>query len=438
MKARLPLIAALAVMVAPLKASAQAWVSNPDFSEGIGIRAGNLELHPSVGAEFGYDSNFFRASEREGVVDVFKLRVTPSLSLGTLGTARRRGAVPDVVFGANAYASYFEVFPTDSANSDVSKRRNVSIGANAKVDIFPQRKVGVDLLANYVRTIETEGRSDDLAGDGFNRDTVRGGGGVSWRPGGGLFDWRVGYLGTFNFFENDSYSSLANVQHEVNTRGRWRFLPRSALLFDTAYTFIRYTHGDTEQTDGDVLRSRIGYHGLVTYHLALMGLVGWAASFYHGHPGSISARQYDSLIANAEARWFIQARPNLDESTITSGISSVALGYARSFSNSYYGSFYQQDRGYLQFSMFLVGAVAAGLEFGVSRVAYPEVAVGNFDQQGFSQLRLDSRVFGEYRFTDTLAVNATVQYDQVNSDPVNNEDLDYHRWQAYVGVRWFM
>jgi hypothetical protein len=115
MKARLPLIAALAAALLPSKASAQAWVSNPDFSEGIGVRAGNFEFHPSVGAEFGYDSNLFRSSEEEGVVDVLKLRVTPSFTLSSLGKLRRNAPTPpDVLVAAGAHASYFEVFPLDS------------------------------------------------------------------------------------------------------------------------------------------------------------------------------------------------------------------------------------------------------------------------------------------------------------------------------------
>jgi len=440
MKARLSVALALAVSFAPLKASAQAWVSNPNFSEGVGIRTGNLELHPSVGAEFGYDSNFFRASESEGPVKALKLRVTPSLTLSTLGDRRRNGPPTDVVFTAGAHASYFELFPLNSGDSDATKRRNVSMGADAKVDVFSRRKIGFDLLAAYLRMIEGEGRTEDLAGEGFNRDTLRGGGGITWRPGGGNFEWRGGYVATYNFFENSAYDSLANLQHEVNTRGRWRFLPRSALLFDTAYTFIRYTHGDTEQTNGDALRSRIGFHGLVTYHLALLGMLGWATSFYENSDTSIRARQYDSVVGSAEARWFIQPRPDLEQATITSGLSSVAVGYNRSFSNSYLGSFYQSDRGYLNFDMFLVGAIAAGLQFGVSHVGYPEIRDANnvLIHDSFGQWRIDARAFGEYRFTDTLAANLTFMYDQVNSPAINNEELKYDRWQAYLGVRWFM
>ncbi len=434
MNARISLIAALALASLPRVALAQAWVSNPDFSEGVGIRAGNFELHPSVGAEFGYDSNYYRSSKSEGVIDVLKLRITPSLTLSSLGAARRNAATaPDVIFSAGAYASYHEVFPLGDGESDARSTRNVAVGVDSKLNIFPKRKVGFDLLAAFVRAIDTDGSSDDLAGEGFNRGTLRGGGGITWRPGGGLFEWRGGYAGTYNYFENDSFDSLANLQHEVNTRGRWRFLPRSALLFDSSYTFVRYLN-ETRQTDGDAARARIGFHGLVTYHLALLGMVGWASSFYEPGANTIPARQFDSVVANAEARWFIQQRPDLDAATVATGLSSIALGYQRSFANSYQGSFYQRDRGYLQLSTFILGAVAGGLEFGVSRVAFPEAgAVG-----AFKQVRIDARAFGEYRFTDTLAANATVLYDQVNSDEIPVEDLDYKRWQAYLGVRWFM
>jgi hypothetical protein len=433
MKARLSLVLALAASFAPLQASAQAWVSNPNFSEGVGVRAGNLELHPSIGAEFGYDSNYFRAAKSEGEVEALKLRVTPSLTLSTLGERRRGGARSDVAFTAGAYASYFELFPLDSDESDASKRRNVALGADAKVDVFTRGKIGFDLLGGYVRLIEGEGRTDDLAGEGFNRDTLRGGGGVTWRPGGGTFEWRGGYLATYNFFEDEAYENLANLQHEINTRGRWRFLPRSALLFDSAYTFVRYTENDSPQPDGETARARIGFSGLVTYHLALLGMAGWATSFYEK-----DAKQYDSFIGSAEARWFIQPQPDLQKATITSGLSSVALGYNRSFSNSYLGSFYQQDRGYLNFDMFLLGALAAGLQLGVSHVAFPETQQANGATDSFSQWRYDARAFGEYRFSDTWAANLTVQYDKVDSPALLDDELKYNRWQAYVGVRWFL
>lgn len=445
MKARLQLIAALAVAIAPLKASAQAWVTNPDLSEGEGIRAGNFELHPSLGAEAGYDSNYFRASDQEfqgngksAVVDVYKLRFTPSLTLSTLGRERLGGAKPNVAFGAAAFLSYYQLFAADKDNADVAKRSNLGAGADFKLHVFPQGKVGFDLSGAYIRLIEGEGRVDRFNAEGFNRDTLRGAAGVTWRPGGGLFEWRAGYGVTYNWFENDAYTSLRNIHHQFGTGGRWRFLPRSALLFDSSYTLVRYLDNPTQQTDGDLVRTRIGFHGLVTYHLSLLGMVGWGSSFYEGHPGSIQPRQFDSIIANAEARWYLQARPDLDATTITSGLSSIALGWNRTFNSSYYGSFYQRDRGYLQATMFIVGAVAGGAELGLSRIAFPDVVTSTgTNNPAFSQLRIDAKLFAEYRFIDHFAVNATIAYDQVNSPMVSDEHLDYSRWQAYVGARLF-
>jgi len=96
-------------------------------------------------------------------------------------------------------------------------------------------------------------------------------------------------------------------------------------MFDTHYILVRYTQGGTPQTDGDIVRARVGFHGLVTYHLALLGLVGWSASFYRPHDGSLEARQFDSVTAQTEARWFLQSRPNLDAASATTGLSSVAV-----------------------------------------------------------------------------------------------------------------
>lgn len=216
MKARLPLIAALAVTLAPLPAFAQAWVGNPDFSEGIGIRAGNLELHPSIGGEFGYDSNYFRSSKEEGVIDVFKLRVTPSITLTTLRSDRRNAATPpNIEFMAGGHVSYAEIFPAGSEEVAGSNKHAVGAGVDAKVVVFGHRKVGFDAFGNYVRIVQTDGSSDDLAGEGFNRGTARAGAGATWRPGGGLFEWRLGYTGTYHYFEDEQYDNLTDRKSVV-------------------------------------------------------------------------------------------------------------------------------------------------------------------------------------------------------------------------------
>src|SRR5687768_7246022 len=103
-------------------AQSQPWLGDRRFGGGIGVRAGNFELHPGIAGEVGYDSNFYQSSGRvtpagqtvlvppefqatapgggalggvgffnEPSVGVLRFRVTPSLSLKTLGPQRTEG-----------------------------------------------------------------------------------------------------------------------------------------------------------------------------------------------------------------------------------------------------------------------------------------------------------------------------------------------------------
>ena len=77
------------------------------------------------------------------------------------------------------------------------------------------------------------------SGDTFNRDVPSAGAELAWSPGSGLVEWRLGYQFTGNFFE--SLTALTNIDNEIITRGRWRFLPRTSLVFDGRFGFIDYT-----------------------------------------------------------------------------------------------------------------------------------------------------------------------------------------------------
>src|SRR5438309_1416749 len=73
-------------------AQEQMWLKDRRYGEGVGIRTGDLELHPGIAGEFGYDSNYFLRSDRddgEKPVDTLRLRITPSFSLSTISQQRR-------------------------------------------------------------------------------------------------------------------------------------------------------------------------------------------------------------------------------------------------------------------------------------------------------------------------------------------------------------
>jgi len=123
--------AVAAVLLVSRAASAQAqYVAQPDspewlkdrrYNEGIGIRTGDLEIHPGIAGEAGYDSNYLLRSTTFGVsngpplspvIPSLEFRVTPSLYLSTLGQERREGdnEMPSpLAFRAGLNATYREL-----------------------------------------------------------------------------------------------------------------------------------------------------------------------------------------------------------------------------------------------------------------------------------------------------------------------------------------
>jgi len=225
-------------------------------------------------------------------------------------------------------------------------------------------------------------------------------------------------------------------------RGRWRFLPRTAVLYDGGYTWITYgsnrTHGD-----GAIVRSQIGLNGLITTRLSLLAMVGWAGTFYDT---TRQPQQFDSLTAQAELKWFISGgAENLNPASAPVGLSYTSIGYTRDVSNSYLGNFYQRDRGYVGLSYLLGGVFVTSLTAGIANLSFPTSNVPGATEPvtAFSEQRVDAKLFGEYRLSNTFGLNATVGYDQNITGKVINlgdgaDHLEYSRWQIFLGARYFL
>jgi hypothetical protein len=458
MKSCLTLAATVLLGAISLEAHAQAqqpWLADRKYGEGIGVRVGNLELHPGIAGEVGYDSNYFLRSPGEDPLSAYRLRITPSITLSTLGPQRtlgtgdRRTVPPSVIFRGGAYVSYNELIATDSKYKDAfADQRHLDVGSDIFLSILPMGRFGADTNLNFIRQGQPSNNPDTE--NAFDRDSFRAGAGVSWRPGGGLFDWRLGYEFLYNYFERSAFQYLNNYQNQVNMRGRWRFLPRTALIYDGSYTWIHYTN-PTIQNDGAIVRSRIGMNGLITNQLSLLALVGWAGTFYD-QGNNRAPQQFDSITGQAELKWYISggAEASMNPGSAPVGLSYASLGYMRDVSNSYLGNFYQRDRGYLGISYLLGGVFVTSLSAGVANLSFPDsyFPSGNRQQEAFSTQRVDGSLFGEYRLSNTVGINATVNYDRnitdveirpSETDPtLRGDELAYSRWQAFLGARWFL
>ena len=451
-------------------ANAQEWLKDRRFSEGPGYRAGDLELHPGLGGEVGYDSNWFYRSDKTGpnivngapavpVADGGVLRITPSLSVTTLGPQRNAlagGAPPSVSFRGGIAATYREFI----GSQELRDQRNLAGHADARFDFLPGRPWGAALFGLYDRTIQpTVLGNPDLS---FNRDTLSVGGELIAIPNSGTLDWRVGYQLQGALFESTNGTPFNNVTHVVSTKGRWKFRPRTAFLYDATLGFLGYTQANRAVNslhDSTPTRARLGMSGLITPRLAFLGMAGWGASFYRPG-GDARVSQYDSIIGQAELKFFPTANAtggDVSDASLT--LSSIALGYTRDYQNSYFSDFYGSDRGYAKVAYFFAGRALISLEGGVGAVEYPDVYInpGGATPPGspnglvhakFTDVRVDGTLFAEYRFLDSLGLNATFNYMQnisstqlpvqISATQTGVYDMSWKRFQAGLGVRWFL
>lgn len=461
MKHRATIAAAVITLTLPpalATAQDQPWLKDRRYTEGIGIRTGDLELHPGVAAEFGYDSNFFRRADEDvissddvGPVGSLRLRITPSFSLSTLGRQRQEATPgappPDIEFRGGISATYEEFIPvsgSETGQDRLSEQRNIGGVLDANLTILPQRPWSAILDASIGRTIASSDQG--VTNQSFRRIHADAGAELVWTPGGGLLDWRLGYRFSGTFFELDEYSNLTNFQHLIQTRGRWRFLPRTALIYDVSMGFITYPNPSVKGSSHP-LRARLGINGLVTPSFGLLAMAGWGASFYTPR----GQNDFDSVIGHLELKWYLTPNPSADPAGATLALSSLAAGFTRDFHDSFIGTYFERDRGYLKLTYFFGGRFLVIADGGVAAIVYPDLpATRSTDAEAaWTDVRIDASLFGEYRIRDSLGLNTTLRYGQNISDnsltsrggaliPVTENYLRWQQFEAYLGVRWFM
>jgi hypothetical protein len=438
-------LSALAVCPAVASAQDQPWLQDRRYTEGIGYRVGDFELHPGAALEFGYDSNYFRRSNDEGPVGSMRLRITPSFSLSTLGRQRREvtpnAPPPDVEFTGSVSATYNEFFPVSgpqSGKDEMSDARNVGGDLDLRLTILPNRPWGGNVYAGVSRLIAPT--NEGITSGSFNRDLPRAGAELVWQPGGGLFDWRLGYQFQGTIFEDSRFSDLTSLQHTAATRGRWRFLPRTALMFDGKFGFITYPN-PADKTNSHPMRAQLGINGLVTNWFALLAMAGWGASFYDNTDQN--HRDFDSVIAQAEIKFYLTPNPSTDPAAASLALSSLAFGFTRDFYDSFIGTYYEHDRGYARLSYFFGGRFLLLVDGGVGPVVYPDMEVAGTNVAGFTDIRVDASLFGEYRIKNWFGINSTVRYGtNISGQSItvggNADSLQWQQFEAYLGARWLM
>ena len=468
-----------ALVMAPKVASAQEWLKDRRYQEGAGIRVGDLEVHPGIGGEVGYDSNWFLRTHKEDPrfvngpplnppLEAAVLRITPSVTIGTLTQQRAEGvptAGAPVAFRAGIAATYREFI----GPKEISDQRNISGNAFARLDVNQGRPIGFGVFATYQRLIQPAVVSDPNLS--FNRSDVTAGAEVIGIPGGGTLDIRGGYQFMGALFEESNGAPFTSFTHELSVRNRWRFRPRTALFSDTTLRFVNYPNADRAVlylNDSTPLRTRFGVTGLLTDRFGILLAAGYGATFFkstNATPAVGDARsQYDSINAQAEGTFYLsQGGGANDPGKATLLLSTLSFGYVRDFQNSLLGNYIDSNKGYVKVVYFFSGKMLMQLDGFAEALSYPQpyfngrggppIAVNGANGQptgDFTNIRFGGVLFGEYRFSDTFGLNATIDYRQTLSDtqieagpaatpgaPTQLFDLNWRRVQAFIGARWF-
>lgn len=454
------------------EAKAQGWLADRNLAEGAGIRTGDLELHPGIGGEVGYDSNWFLRSNKEGatiangapnlpVRDALVFRVTPSFYLSTLGS-QRMGAngVPQVTprlisfrGGASATARFF-------VGKEMEDQHNVSVNADARMDVAAGRPISFGVYGAYQRLIQPQVQADPNLS--FNRNDLRGGVDITALPGGGTFDITAGYQLMASLYEETQGTAYSSLQHEVSVKNRWRFRPRTAVFSETTLRWLNYLNSDRSfnfLNNSTPIRTRVGLTGLVTERISTLLAAGYGATFFE-NPNRVSSAQYDSFNGQAEVSFFLgKGGATEDPNKASLVISNFRLGVSRDFQTSLLGNYYTSNRVYGGLEYWFGGRFVTRFNAYGEQLLYPPVflngAAGQAPQQvtsDFTNYRIGASLFGEYRFTQAFGLNATIDYLQQFSDtqiPVvlpgsagaggnaSVFDLNYRRIQAFAGARYF-
>lgn len=438
---RLIIALILSALSLPAGVQAQAWLADRDDDAGRGIRLGDLELHPGVAGEFGYQSNVLFDDADE--VGSSIMRLSPHLYLQTLGSDRREGdaqsSPPSVSFRGGIGGGVYYYTNTDK----ISDPLRFSADADLDLVLMPERpfSLGLTVLGSrQVRPVVGQQDPGGAGGGDYGRNQLQPGARVMLQSRGGILKTELGGDARIEWYDQDSFDPVRTRQFNGRWLTTWEFLPKTALFEETTLQQQTFT-GDAGSTGAQVMRnsglllsSRLGINGAITPELGTTFAVGYTSAFF-SDDGGVAGNDYDTVNGQAVLRW----SPNEQN--------RFSLGYSRAISLAYQGNYVRNDRINANYDLHLGGAVLIGLRGSVWFGAYGEDAVvlANSGDPSRDDLRYEVGLNAEYRVKSWLALTANVGYQKLDTDfvmPAGTGSVEAPaRWQnteAWLGLRAFL
>ncbi|RKG96302.1 hypothetical protein D7Y13_41105 [Corallococcus praedator] len=292
---RLALTALVLAALLPLTASAQGMGGRPPG--GNGIKVGNGRLHPTLDLETRLDSGvgYF--------LDQGTGPLSPDLS-GELALHVRPGLmldVPSQKLALSLRGNLDYVVYTGLLTPGSSAATHLEGMADLALRFDPEGTLSVEVGDQLTRSDRT--RTVAL-GAGilslYNEARVR----AQWKPGGGALELTPSVAYAMEFFEplgglpavgctEAECDPLAASQFNygnlrLGVEGRWRFLPKTAVVADTGLTYRGYFN-DTTTPSATLVHVMAGVAGLVSPRITLTAKAGWSQNLGAGGGGNVVA-----------------------------------------------------------------------------------------------------------------------------------------------------
>lgn len=385
-------------------------------AEGPGVRAGAMEIHPSLWVEGGYDNNvFYDSADDFGSPNAAQvLRAGGNIDIEN----NRSNNINFRLGGGLTYRHFTSIDDPDSRLSDeVIEARNglADAKAHGRVSILPRSSVTLELRERF-RYTERPGYETSVAG--FEKIENDAGADLRFRPGSGALELRLGY--TFHvaqFLDSSAIGAgrAANESHDVRLLTHWRWLPKTALLLDLKYRAINYARPSEQisalqsvqsaDRDSNPIRVEAGIKGLLTKRISVILLGGYLNTY------NVVGESFVGFVGKAELRYRIE--PTLN----------VGIGYERNGSDSSFSNYYEVNRYYADAELHFFSKVSLGGRLAFDDISY--ASNGAPGGVGRNDPVLRARAFGRYNFTDWFNLGLEWRIDANDSDyssPVNEPD----------------
>lgn len=429
---RVGLPCSLFAMLAAFAVAPSALAQPADGVRSRGIRLGNFELHPGIGAALGYDSNVFLQEDPQssGV-----LRVGPYIYISSLGEKRLQSDTPPKLkfrAGANGSLKHYFAF-TDQTN--------FGIGQDAKLTLQPSQVFAIDFFDEFNRTIDPfSDASISSTGDSVSsvRDQLGVGTRLQLSTPGGLLTGGLGYRFDIDLFEDPAFEGNGSSAHTITGDTSWEFLPKTDIFWNGSFKLHGYHDqpaelagiaGTPERNDSVSVDSKFGINGALTATIGFTVAAGYGAGFFEDN------NDFESVIVEVEGRF--QLMPSM----------IWTLGYDREFQPAFQGNFTRVDRGKTRLQA-LVGerwAFAAKAEFSLLTYGHDDRVAGEDRIDRY----LVTGLSGEFKLIEWLALSGELGYSQNFTDyefvldvPAPGTDIrdaaKYNRVEAWLGLRAFL